>query len=138
NGWMNSDFAVMAKNDQKDYIANGKGGIVFSGLFEANNYKLAAAGTPQEEVMEWALINDMTYKDVPRRILSDTNGGMGGWLAIPKSNVPTEEDLRVVLKLINDLMDIEPYTLMTHGIEGVHYEMDGDVVKRIDDTKWQQ
>lgn len=139
NGWMNSDFAVMPKQDQKDYLVNGRGGIVFSGLFDANNYMTAAIGTPQEEVMEWAIINDMTYGDVERRVLSDTNGGMGGWLAIPKTSVETEEDLRVVLGVINDLIDIEPYTLMTQGIEGVHYEIDEDgVYQRIDDTAWQQ
>ncbi len=27
NGWMNSDFAVMAKNDQKNYIVQGRGGM---------------------------------------------------------------------------------------------------------------
>lgn len=138
NGWMNSDFAVMAKQDQKDYLVNGKGGIVFSGLFDANNYKMAAVGTPQEEVMEWAIINDITHGDLEHRSLSDTNGGMGGWMAIPKSNVETEEDLRVVLQFINDMMDVEPYTLMTHGIEGVHYEMDGEIVNRLDDAVWQQ
>ncbi len=139
NGWMNSDFAVMPKADQKDYLVTGKGGIIFAGLFEANNYMIAAAGTPQEEVMDWALINDITHGDVERRVLSDTNGGMGGWLAISKANVKTEDDLRVVLQFINDLMDIEPFTLMTEGIEGVHYELaEGDVLKRIDDTKWQQ
>lgn len=139
NGWMNSDFAVMAKADQKDYIVNGKGGIVFSGLFDGNNYLTAAAGTPQEEVMDWALINDMTYGDVDRRVLSDTNGGMGGWLAIPKTNIETEEDLRVVLQFINDLIDEEPFTLMTQGIEGVHYEVSSEgVYERLDDTLWQQ
>ncbi|AZP05719.1 extracellular solute-binding protein [Jeotgalibaca ciconiae] len=139
NGWMNSDFAVMAKNDQKDYIATGKGGIVLSGAFDANNYKTAAVGTDQEEVMDWEIINDMTYKDVPRRMLSDTNGGMGGWLAIPKTNVETEDDLRVVLKFINDLMDEEPYTLMTMGVEGVHYEVTEDgVYNKLDDTISQQ
>ncbi|MDE1549430.1 extracellular solute-binding protein [Jeotgalibaca caeni] len=139
NGWMNSDFAVMAKNDQKDYLVNGKGGIVFSGLFDANNYMMGAVGTPQEETMDWVLVNDLTHEDVERRVLSDTNGGMGGWLAIPKTNVETEEDLLVVLQFINDLMDMEPYTLMTHGIEGVHYEIaEGDIYKRLDDTVWQQ
>jgi putative aldouronate transport system substrate-binding protein len=138
NGWMNSDFAVMAKNDQKNYIVQGKGGIVISGLQEVRNYVDAAAGTDQEG-MEWALINDMTYGDVERRILSDTNGGMGGWLAIPKANVETEDDLKVVLKFINDLMDEEAFTLMTQGIEGVHYEVDDEgVYVRLDDTKWQQ
>ncbi|MGM0198352.1 extracellular solute-binding protein [Enterococcus sp. DIV1314a] len=138
NGWMNSDFAVMAKNDQKDYIIQGKGGIVITGLQEARNYVDGAKGTPQEG-MEWELINDITYGDVERRILSDTNGGMGGWLAIPKDKVKTEEDLKVVLKFINDLMDEEPYTLMTQGIEDVHYEINADgAYEKIDDTKWQQ
>ena len=137
-GWMNSDFAVMAKNDQKNYIVQGKGGIVITGLQEARNYVDDAAGTEQED-MEWALINDMTYGDVERRILSDTNGGMGGWLAIPKEHVKTEDDLKAVLKFINDLMDEEPFTLMTQGIEGVHYKVDDDgVYVRLDDTKWQQ
>lgn len=139
NGWMNSDFAVMPKNEQKDYLVNGKAGIIVSGLFEANNFRIAAVGTPEEEVMEWALVNDMTYGDVPRRIATDTSGGMGGLMAIPKSNVKTEEDLRVVLQFINDLMDIEPYTWMTHGIEGVHFELDDEErVIVMDDTKWQQ
>lgn len=138
NGWMNSDFTVMAKNDQKDYIVQGKGGIVLSGLQEVRNYINDAKGTEQEAVMDWELINDMTYGDVERRILSDTNDGMGGWLAIPKQNVKTEEDLHVVLQFINDLMDEEPYTLMTQGVEGEHYEIQDDAFEQIDTTKWQQ
>lgn len=138
NGWMNSDFTVMSKNDQKDYIVQGKGGIVISGLFDGNNYKTAAMGT-EEEDQEWALINDITVDGGERRAVSDTNGGMGGWLAIPKSYVKTEEDLKVVLQFINDLSDEEPFTLMTQGVEGVHYEITEDgAYKRIDDTKWTQ
>lgn len=138
NGWMNSDFAVMAKTDQKDYVVQGKAGIVITGLQEARNYVDAAQGTAQES-MEWELINDMTYGDVERRILSDTNGGMGGWLAIPKQKVETEADLKVVLKFINDLIDEEAYTYMTQGIEGVHYEITEDgSYEKLDNTKWQQ
>lgn len=138
NGWMNSDFAVMSKNDQKDYIVQGNGGIVISGLFDGRNYKMAAEGT-EEADQEWTLINDITYGDVERRTVSDTNSGMGGWLAIPKSEVKTEADLKVVLQFINDLMDEEPFNLMTNGIEGVHYEITDDgAYKRTDDTAWQQ
>ncbi|WP_071131018.1 extracellular solute-binding protein [Enterococcus timonensis] len=138
NGWMNSDFAVMAKNDQKDYIVQGKGGIVFSGLMEVRNYVADAQGTPEED-MTWAIINDMVYEDVPRSIISDTGGGFGGYLAIPKQNVETEADLAVVLQFINDLMDPEPFTLMTQGVEGIHYEIDENgAYERIDDQLWQQ
>lgn len=138
NGWMNSDFTVMAKADQKDYVVQGKGGIVVTGLYDGRNFKAAAIGT-EEEDQEWALINDITYKDVERRTVSDTNGGMGGWLAIPKQNVKSEADLKVVLKFINDLMDEEAFNLMTNGEEGVHYEVDADgAYKRTDETAWQQ
>lgn len=138
NGWMNSDFSIMTKNDQKDYIVQGKGGIVVIGLQEVQNYVSGAKGTAQEG-MQWALVNDMTFGNIPRRIISDTNGGMGGWLAIPKSNVKNEDELKVVLQFINDLMDEEAFTLMTMGIEGVHYMVnDQDVYEKIDDKKWQQ
>src|SRR5690625_7257205 len=68
----------------------------------------------------------MTYGDVPRRIVSDTNGGMGGWLAINTQTVESEDDLREVLGFIDSLLDEEPFTLMTQGIEGEHYEVDDD------------
>ncbi|WP_404803128.1 extracellular solute-binding protein [Lapidilactobacillus bayanensis] len=138
SGWMNSDFSVMAKNDQKNYIAQGKGGIVISGLMEASNYVAAAKGTSQEGKMKWALINDITYKG-ERHILSDTAGGFGGYLAIPKSEVKTEADLKVVLKFINDLMDKKPYLLMTEGVKGEDYSVNSKGEYEItDQTKWQQ
>ncbi|WP_227792255.1 hypothetical protein, partial [Burkholderia sp. BE17] len=113
-GWMNSDFSVMTKNDQKDYIVQGKGGIVLTILSDAKNYVNAAKGTDQAG-MKWALVNDLTDEKGKRRVLSDTNNGMGGWMAISKQNVKTEKDLKVVLKFINDLMDQKPYKLMTLG-----------------------
>ena len=60
NGWMNSDFAVMAKTDQQQYIAQGKAGIVITGLMDSRNYMNIAESTGQAE-MSWSLINDMTY-----------------------------------------------------------------------------
>jgi putative aldouronate transport system substrate-binding protein len=139
NGWMNQEFVTVQKQNQQDGIAQGKGGIVVTGLFEAKNYNALAKSANPDTPMEWALINDITYQDVPRRILSDTNGGMGGWIAIPKQNVPTEDDLRAVLGFIDKLMDEEAFTLMTNGIEGEHYTVDADgVVTITDQTAWEQ
>jgi len=88
--------------------------------------------------MEWAQVNDMTFGDVPRRILTDTSGGMGGWLAIPRSSVETEADLRVVLGFIDKLLDPEAFDLMTNGVEGTHYELDeAGVVTQINPV-WEQ
>ncbi|MEU4362772.1 extracellular solute-binding protein [Promicromonospora sp. NPDC023987] len=139
DGGVNQEFVTVQKQNQQDGIAQGKGGIVVTGLFEAKNYMAIAQSADPETPMEWALVNDITYEDVPRRILSDTNGGMGGWLAIPKSEVETEDDLRKVLGFIDKLMDEEAYGLMTNGVEGTHYEVDGDgVVTITDQTAWEQ
>ncbi|MBL0887557.1 extracellular solute-binding protein [Myceligenerans indicum] len=138
-GWVNQEFVTVQKQNQQDGIAQGKGGIVVTGLFEAKNYNALARSADPDTPMEWALVNDITYDDVPRRILSDTNGGMGGWLAIPTTEVETEDDLRAVLGFIDKLMDPEAFELMTNGIEGEHFETDADgVVTVIDQTAWEQ
>lgn len=139
DGGVNQEFVTVQKQNQQDGIAQSKGGIVVTGLFEAKNYLALAESADPETPMEWALINDITYDDVPRRILTDTNGGMGGWLAIPKSEVETEDELKRVLGFIDKLMDEEAFGLMTNGIEGTHYEVDGDgVVTITDQTAWEQ
>src|SRR5690606_34885055 len=96
-GAVNSEFVTMQKQNQQDAIAQGKGGIVVTGLFEAKNSRNLAKSADPNTPMKWALINDMTYDDVPRRILSDTNGGFGGWLAISTSRVKSEDELKAVL-----------------------------------------
>jgi putative aldouronate transport system substrate-binding protein len=139
DGGVNQEFVTVQKQNQQDGIAQGKGGIVVTGLFEAKNYLALAESADPETPMEWALVNDITYEDVPRRILTDTGGGMGGWLAIPKSEVESEEELKKVLGFIDKLMDEEAFGLMTNGIEGTHYEVDGDgVVTVTDQTAWEQ
>ena len=138
-GHMNQEFVTTQKQNQLDAIAQNKGGIVITGLQEARNYMAAATGANPDTTMAWALINDMTWDDVPRRIVSDTNGGMGGWLAISKQNVETEEDLRHVLGFIDSLLEEEAFDLMTNGIEGTHYETDADgAITILDQGTWQQ
>ncbi|WP_182112425.1 MULTISPECIES: extracellular solute-binding protein [unclassified Actinotalea] len=139
NGHMNQEFVTTQKQNQQDAIAQGKGGIVITGLMEARNYMNLARSANPETPMAWALVNDMTWGDVPRRVVSDTNGGMGGWLAISKENIKTEDELRHVLGFIDSLLDEEAFDLMTNGIEGTHYELDADgVLTILDQGVWQQ
>lgn len=138
-GAVNQEFITVQKSAQQDGLARGKGGIAVTGLFEARNYHNLAMSADPNTPMKWALINDVTHEDVPRRILSDTNGGMGGWMAIPKSEVETEEELRVVLDFLDKLSTPEGFELMTNGIEGTHFEKDGEgVVTMLDEQLWQQ
>lgn len=139
SGYVNSELITLQKANQQDAIAQGKGGIVITGLFEAKNYMALAQNADPETPMAWALINDMTFGDVDRAIISDTGGGVGGVLAISKENVPTEEGLKYVLGFIDSLLDEEAFDLMTNGIEGTHYEVgEGGVIETIDETAWEQ
>ncbi|MDR1753328.1 MAG: extracellular solute-binding protein [Eubacterium sp.] len=139
NGYMNSDWLTMPKNDQKEYIARSRGGIVFAGLFEAKNYVNDAVASGQGDTMKWGLINDMVVEGIDRRILSDTNGGFGGLLAMPKSEVADETELRRVLAFIDKLCSKEAFTLMTWGVEGEHFRLDSSgAYERINEEKWMQ
>ncbi|MFI2296653.1 extracellular solute-binding protein [Isoptericola sp. NPDC019571] len=138
-GAVNQEFVTMQKTNQQDAIARGKGGIVVTGLFEAKGYLALAQDADPETPMTWALVNDMTSGDVPRRILTDTAGGLGGWLSFPKSEVKDEAELQRVLGFADKLLDEEAFGLMTNGVEGTHYSQDADGVVTIEDqTAWEQ
>lgn len=139
DGAINQEFITVQKSNQQDGLARGKGGIAVTGLFEARNYLALAQNADPNTPMRWALINDLTWGDVPRRIISDTNGGMGGWLAIPTSEVKTEAELKTVLGFLDKLSGEEAFHLMTNGIEGTHFSVDADgVVTITDKTLWEQ
>jgi putative aldouronate transport system substrate-binding protein len=138
-GGVNQEFVTVQKQNQQDAIAQGKGGIVVTGLFEAKNYLALAQNADPETPMEWALINDITHDGQPHRILSDTTGGMGGWLSFPKSEVESEADLKRMLGFVDGLLGEEAFGLMTNGIEGTHFEEDADgMVTITDQTLWEQ
>ncbi|SKC38597.1 extracellular solute-binding protein [Krasilnikoviella flava] len=138
-GAVNQEFVTVQKTNQQDAIAQGKGGIVVTGLFEAKNYQALAESANPKTPMKWALVNDMKTADVDHRILTDTGGGMGGWLAFPKNEVKSEAELKKVLTFIDKLMDEEAFGLMTNGVEDTHYTIDGDgVVTITDQTAWEQ
>lgn len=135
SGYINQDFAVTAKNDQQEAFAQGRAGIYIGSLTDARNLNSMAQGI--QDNMEILQLNEMSVDGKNPVIWSDNNG-VGGLLAFPKSEVKDEAELRAVLQFVNDLIDVEAYTLMTHGIDGVHSTIDGNVAERIDDDLWQQ
>src|SRR5699024_7760704 len=138
-GGVNQEFITTQKQNQQQAIAQDKGGIVVTGLFEAKNYAALADSINPDSGVEWTLINDITYADVPRRIVSDTGGGMGGLFSISTQSVKSEDEVREVLAFADALMTEEVHNLMTNGIEGTHYEIDGDgAVEIIDEALREQ
>ena len=139
NGWVNQEFVTMQKQNQEQAIAQDKGGIVVTGLFSGRGYTTLAESIDPETEVEWALINDMTYADVPRRIVSDTGGGMGGLMSFSTQSLSTEDDLHRALSMIDALMEPDCHLLMSNGVEGTHFEKDADgAIEIIDQTLWEQ
>lgn len=137
-GYINQDFAVTAKTDQQQNFAQGKAGIYVGALFDSKNLLNLARGV--QDNMELVMVNDITStgNEADRAIWAGTNG-IGGLLSFPKSEVKDEQELKRVLQFVNDLMSEDVYTLMTYGIEGVHYTVDADKAVTITDTDlWQQ
>lgn len=137
DGAINPDFPTLQKAEHMERYGVGDGGIFIGTLNTGSGFINLAADIDPGSTMEWTRVNDMTYADVPRRIITDTNGGLGGWQAISKSSVKTEEDLHVVLQFLNDLMDEDAFSLMTNGVEGEHFTLTDDgVVDIIDQEAW--
>ncbi|ATG53641.1 ABC transporter substrate-binding protein [Brachybacterium ginsengisoli] len=138
-GGINKEFITTQKQNQQQAIAQDKGGLVVTGLFEAKNYVALANEINAETEVQWTLINDITHEDVPRRILSDTSGGMGGLMALNTQTLKSEEDAKRALGLIDKLLDEKAFELMTNGVEGTHFEIDADgAVTITDQTRWEQ
>ena len=138
-GGVNQEFVTVQKQNQQQAIAQDKGGIVVTGLFEAKNYVALAESINPDTEVEWTLINDITYADVPRRIVSDTGGGVGGLMTFSTQSLTGEEDLHRALTLVDKMLDEPAFQLMTNGVEGTHFEYDEDgAVTIIDQTLWEQ
>lgn len=137
-GYINQDFAVTAKTDQQQAFAQGKAGIYIGALFDSKNLLNSAKGI--QDNMELVMVNNITSTgNESDRAIWTTSNGVGGMISFPKSEVEDEEELRRLLKFINDLMSEEVYTLMSYGIEGVHYTIDADKAVTITNTElWQQ
>lgn len=138
NGYINQDFAVTAKSDQQQNFAQGKAGIYVGAMFDSKNLLNLAKGI--QEGMDLVMVNDITStgNEADRAIWS-ANNGIGGLLTFPKSEVKDENELRRVLKFVNDLMNDEVYALMTYGIQDVHYTIDGEQAVTIKDQDlWKQ
>lgn len=136
---INSDFAVMDSAKWVDPIVNGKAGVIVD---------VVDVGARIDDKIHAAL--EKEGKDEPDRHFIDVIGGVkgadgqlhtlptsgySGMLAIPKSTVKTEEELKQVLGFLDKLNDPDMQTLLGFGLEGTHYNLvEGGYIEPIKDT----
>ncbi len=118
-GYMNKDFPVTSKTDQRNLFYSGKAGMYIGSMTDVN--------TLDSETKK-------NFPDAEMDVFSHVNGpdgqyttwsipGYGNVLMFPKSAVKTEDDLKQILGFFDKQMDPEIANLMYWGNEGEHYEL---------------
>jgi putative aldouronate transport system substrate-binding protein len=111
---INSDFAVVDANEIDRVFEAGRVGMRITGGNAQTILDKLVKVDPNAVVDAEALTGPLG-----RRLPGES--GNSGFLAIPKSQVKDETELRDILQFIDKLMDVPMATLLVKGIEGRHY-----------------
>lgn len=132
-GYVNPDYTTFDSANWNEPFLNGKGGIIID--------VHSRAGVLMNLFKESDPENFDQYVDIAGN-LSGPDGelnahpttGYSGFLAIPKTNVRTEAELRAVLDVLDKLNSAEAGPILNNGIEGETYTLDGELAAPIDDA----
>ncbi|MDQ0885117.1 putative aldouronate transport system substrate-binding protein [Paenibacillus sp. V4I9] len=122
---INQDFAVVDVAEIDKAYDTGRAAIRISGG-NAQSWQDKIA-----KVVPTAVIDNAPLEG-PKGIRVPGESGNNGFLAIPKSSVKTEADMKKVLSFMDKLMDPPMATLLVKGIEGRHWKDGGDVTLPLD------
>lgn len=125
NGWINQDFPVASKDEQQDLLINGTAGVYVGAMTDVNGLTTKVNA-----------VNPDARLDVTAH-LGKWNWAIAGYnnvVMFPKSATPDEDRLRELLGFFDATMTPEVATLMRWGIEGEHYEREGDFARRDSDV----
>ncbi|CAM3403496.1 extracellular solute-binding protein [Paenibacillus lupini] len=129
---INQDFAVFDSAKWVDPIVNGQAGVIVDVTDTAARIedKIHAALAKENKDNPDAQFMDnmigVTGTDGALKALPTS--GFAGLLAIPKTTVKTEEELKRVLKFLDQMNDDDLTTLAGYGMEGKHYTKDGEAL----------
>lgn len=135
---INADFAVMDSSKWNDPVVNNKAGVIVDVVDNAARLddKIHAAlqkeGKDEPERHYMDVIGGVNGADGALHTLPTS--GFSGMLAIPKSSVKTEEELKQVLAFLDRLNDEDLQTMLNYGLEGVHYKLVDGYIERSSDT----
>ncbi len=127
-GLVNEDFAVMDPAVWNDPIINGQAGVMVDVAdagrrIDGKMQEKADRGQDNPYIGVYqAPVGPKGHRDMP-------TSGYSHVLAVSKSAVKTEEELRRVLTFMDQLNDEEMQMLLGYGIEGRHYEMVDGYIK---------
>jgi putative aldouronate transport system substrate-binding protein len=118
---INSDFAVMDSAKWDVPFQNGQAGVIVNVLDQAHRDQDAM--TKLNPNLKDA-VGVMGAVSGPDGLHNLPTAGFSGLLAIPKSSVKTEADLKQVLSFLDKINNEPAQTIAYQGVEGRHYKME--------------
>lgn len=135
---INQDFAIMDSAKWTDPVVNNQAGViidVIDGAARADDKihaALAAEGKDQPDVHFMDVFAGV--KDADGVLHTLPTSGFAGMLAVPKSAVKTEEELKRVLAFLDQLNEPEMQTMLGYGLEGKHHTVEEASIVMSKDT----
>jgi putative aldouronate transport system substrate-binding protein len=125
-GLINGDYATMDSATWNQPFLNGKGGIIID-VHSRAAVLLALFKEQDPETFDQFVEITGNLESPDGELFSQPTPGFSGFLAIPKTSVKTEPELRAVLSFLNELNSPEAGVLLNNGIEDVNFTLDGDL-----------
>jgi putative aldouronate transport system substrate-binding protein len=122
NGYVNPDYATMDPATWNEPFLNGQGGIIID--VQSRAAELAKLFKEQDPENFDQYVGLAGQLEGPNGTFAMPTSGYSGFLAIPRSGVQTEEQLKQVLTALNELNSTEAQNLMNHGIEGDNFTVE--------------
>jgi len=121
NGYVNKDFATLTADKWDEPFLNGKGGIIVDTYSRADSIsnKMRQANPDSEDIVVFT----GNLENAEGELNALPTDGYSGFLAIPKTSVKTEDELKEVLSFLDQLNDEEAQILLTNGLEGVNFNV---------------
>lgn len=131
NGWVNADYATMDSVTWNDPFVNGKGGIIIDVMSRVGALVRAfRAADPATFTDRVAFTGNLMGPD--GRLNALPTPGYSGFIAIPKAQVRTKEQLADVLKVLDAMASKEGQVLLNNGIEGTNFTVVDGRAQEID------
>ncbi|HZG87785.1 extracellular solute-binding protein [Paenibacillus sp.] len=130
---VNEDFAVMDSAVWNDPFINGEAGVFVDVADNARRLddkmqeKYGKRDEPYTAVFQ-APVGPKGHRDMP-------TSGYANVIAISKTSIKTEEQLKRVLTFLDQLNDVEMQMVLEYGIEGRHYKMENGFVVPIESNE---
>ncbi len=131
-GMVNPDFATLDTAKWNNPFVQGRGGIIIDVNVRATDLVTLFKQKDPKNFDKVALVGNLAQAGGPK--FSAPFTGYNGILAVSRQHVKTDEQLDQVLQVLDKLQSPEGSALLTNGIEGRNYRLEGEFAVPIDET----